>query len=320
VVGISSLGLDHVSLLGNTVEEIAVHKAGIMKPGAPTFTVPDQPGATLQLLNQTALATKCPLYTVPLLEEYQWNQYKMTLGLSGQVQLKNASLALALSHAFLHPSSYKQTYFPVMASPFQILRADALGLALAKWPGRSQILRRKGTSYFVDGAHTPESIEACIEWFERASQPSDEIDMSHRTTKRVLIFNTTGDRNSHRILLPLRRCHFDVAIFCPNIVSTAESTMKDQVNKMVTKEQQLDRCEWNKSVWLENADCDHSANEFPENQTVLSLPTINMALHQVQHLASTFDKVDVLVTGSLHLVGGVLSVLDPDLSFFETEN
>lgn len=81
---------------------------------------------------------------MPLLEEYQWNQYKMTLGLSGQVQLKNASLALALSHAFLHPSSYKQTYFPVMASPFQILRADALGLALAKWPGRSQILRRKG--------------------------------------------------------------------------------------------------------------------------------------------------------------------------------
>ena len=31
------------------------------------------------------------------------------------------------------------------------------------------------------------------------------------------------------------------------------------------------------------------------------------------------SKVDVLVTGSLHLVGGVLSVLDPDLSFLETE-
>ena len=174
MVGISSLGVDHVSLLGNTVEEIAVHKAGIMKPGAPTFTVPDQPGATLQLLNQIALTVKvnflpcfplakhfaeryrikktkniltfkqCPLYTVPPLEEYQWNQHEMTLGLAGKVQLKNASLALQLSHAFLNPSNYKQTNFPSMASPFQILTPDALGLALATWPGRSQILKRKG--------------------------------------------------------------------------------------------------------------------------------------------------------------------------------
>ena len=58
MVGISSLGLDHVSLLGNTVEEIAAHKAGIMKSGVPTFTLADQPGATLQLLNQKALAVR----------------------------------------------------------------------------------------------------------------------------------------------------------------------------------------------------------------------------------------------------------------------
>lgn len=317
VVGISSLGVDHVSLLGNTVEEIAVHKAGIMKPGAPTFTVPDQPGATLQLLNQTALTVKCPLYTVPPLEEYQWNQHEMTLGLAGKVQLKNASLALQLSHAFLNPSNYKQTNFPSMASPFQILTPDALGLALATWPGRSQILKRKGTSYYIDGAHTPESIEACIDWFKQASRLSDKTDMSHQTHKRVLIFNTTGDRNSHRILLPLRKCLFDVAIFCPNIVSATD--FKDQINRMVTKEQQLDRCEWNKSIWLENADSENSENQFRHNRTVLSLPTINAALRQVEHLASTVDKVDVLVTGSLHLVGGVLSVLDPDLSFLETE-
>ncbi len=33
VCGITSLGIDHTALLGNTVEEIAWHKAGIMKPG-----------------------------------------------------------------------------------------------------------------------------------------------------------------------------------------------------------------------------------------------------------------------------------------------
>jgi len=55
VVGISSLGLDHLSLLGDTVEKIAVHKAGIMKPGVPTFTVPDQPGDTMRILKEKAL-------------------------------------------------------------------------------------------------------------------------------------------------------------------------------------------------------------------------------------------------------------------------
>ena len=54
VVGITSLGLDHVSLLGDTVEKIAVHKAGIMKPGVPAYTVPDQPGDSMQVLASKA--------------------------------------------------------------------------------------------------------------------------------------------------------------------------------------------------------------------------------------------------------------------------
>ena len=105
----------------------------------------------------------------------------MNLGLSGKVQLQNASLALQLSHAFLHPPTNKTNYLPTMASPFQILAPDALGLALARWPGRSQILKRKGVAYYIDGAHTPESIEACIDWFKQARRPSHQTDFSHQT-------------------------------------------------------------------------------------------------------------------------------------------
>ncbi len=52
------MGLDHVSLLGNTVEKIAVHKAGIMKPSVPTYTVSDQPGESLSVLAEKALQIK----------------------------------------------------------------------------------------------------------------------------------------------------------------------------------------------------------------------------------------------------------------------
>lgn len=58
VVGITSLGMDHVSLLGNTVEQIAYHKAGIMKPSVPTYTVSDQPGESMQILADKALEIK----------------------------------------------------------------------------------------------------------------------------------------------------------------------------------------------------------------------------------------------------------------------
>src|SRR5579862_1993625 len=53
VVGITSLALDHQIVLGDTIEEIAWHKAGIMKPGSLAFTVPQQDRA-LSVLKQRA--------------------------------------------------------------------------------------------------------------------------------------------------------------------------------------------------------------------------------------------------------------------------
>jgi folylpolyglutamate synthase len=57
-VGITSLGIEHTSLLGSTIEEIAWQKAGIMKPGSITFTVDWQPKAALKVLKQRASEKK----------------------------------------------------------------------------------------------------------------------------------------------------------------------------------------------------------------------------------------------------------------------
>jgi folylpolyglutamate synthase len=45
VTGITSLDIDHTFVLGNTIEEIAWHKAGIQKPGTTSFSVPQPPKA-----------------------------------------------------------------------------------------------------------------------------------------------------------------------------------------------------------------------------------------------------------------------------------
>ncbi len=54
VAGITQLGLDHTAILGNTVEEIAVQKAGIFKQGAPAVCWAHQPGSAVDEVQRVA--------------------------------------------------------------------------------------------------------------------------------------------------------------------------------------------------------------------------------------------------------------------------
>ncbi len=105
--------------------------------------------------------------------------------------------------------------------PFAIESADALGLALASWPGRWQTLREPGASFYLDGAHTAESVEACAGWFAAASASA-----SLKQRRRALVFNTTGDRDAGRILAPLRAAGFHLVVFCPNVMAATDTAPK----------------------------------------------------------------------------------------------
>ena len=70
VVGITSLALDHVELLGTTIAQIAWQKAGIMKKNVNAFTVHQDPDA-LSVLQNRATEKGCKLCIVPHFSEYQ---------------------------------------------------------------------------------------------------------------------------------------------------------------------------------------------------------------------------------------------------------
>lgn len=57
MVGITTLSLDHMNLLGNTIEAIAWNKAGIMKEGSKVFTVPQLPSA-MKILKERSIEKK----------------------------------------------------------------------------------------------------------------------------------------------------------------------------------------------------------------------------------------------------------------------
>ncbi len=74
-VGITLLDFDHVKVLGNTIEEIAWHKAGIMKPGTVAFANPNQPESALITLQERAKEIGCQIFTAPDLDYYNWSEF-----------------------------------------------------------------------------------------------------------------------------------------------------------------------------------------------------------------------------------------------------
>lgn len=304
VTGISSLGLDHCALLGHTIDQIAWHKAGIFKPSVPAFTV-EQNDLAMKVLRNRAQEIMCPLKVCPKLSLYSSNPIE--LGIRGEVQKMNASLALQLINVWLNKmfnNKYQNssiiTKDGTFADVFPLNKNVLNGLSKTVWPGRCQILRKNNIIYFLDGAHTYESLENCSKWFVDESQ---KLLTSNRLV-RVLVFNCTGDRPTERLMRALD-VKFDIAIFCPNKVEKSKDFASDNSNFTVTAQKENEICVNNAKVWAKSN----------EKAVIAKLSCISDAIKYI------YDKtqkekplpVHVLVTGSVHLVGGVLSIIDPEM-------
>ncbi len=105
--GITSLGLDHCNVLGETQEEIAWHKAGIMKPDCAAFTLKNESASVMAVLRKRAEEKSVPLCLVPVMSEYtDLDSKKIKLGLRGHVQYINSSLALQIARYWIHKMKY----------------------------------------------------------------------------------------------------------------------------------------------------------------------------------------------------------------------
>jgi dihydrofolate synthase/folylpolyglutamate synthase len=139
---LTSIDLDHQKLLGNSLTEIALEKAGIIKTGIPVISVP-QPMQVRRVIEQTAAERSAPLYYVdrPIRDLF--------VGLPGSHQRINAAAACeSLVHAGFQLSE-------------QVRRK---GLATVFWPGRFQ---RVGARIVLDGAHNPAASQRLVEtWKE----------------------------------------------------------------------------------------------------------------------------------------------------------
>ena len=166
LTGITTIGLDHVALLGDSLEAIAEQKAGIIKQGIPLVAGHIVPEA-LAVIDQIAKAKQAPRLAHG--DDYQLNHCESTVtgeifdytstlrqgrfqtGLLGLHQIENAGMALALLDSYCQATGREL--------PDNALVAQAL--EETSWPGRLEVVSREPLM-ILDGAHNPHAIKALL--------------------------------------------------------------------------------------------------------------------------------------------------------------
>ncbi|VGM72076.1 dihydrofolate synthetase [Streptococcus pneumoniae] len=166
LTGITTIGLDHVALLGDTLETIAEQKAGIIKQGIPLVTGRIAPEA-LAVIDRIAEGKDAP--RIAYGKDYQVchqesvvtgevfdytsavRQGRFQTSLLGLYQIENAGMAIALLDTFCQEDGR------------ELASNDFLGQALEEtsWPGRLEIVSRDPLM-ILDGAHNPHAIKALL--------------------------------------------------------------------------------------------------------------------------------------------------------------
>lgn len=195
--GITTIGLDHVDLLGKTIQDIASHKSGILKPNSPGFSLHQSPEAKSVLVLQ-ADELPCPLTFIeanPLLD---------TINHMPLAQRQNISLAIELANAYLGR-------YNVALSTQDIHN----GMELCKWPGRFHKVEQHDITWYLDCAHNTISMPVVLSWFALQSGG-----IKH-DTKRILIFGHESNRDTGDLVeiiaefCETNSCHFDTIILSP---------------------------------------------------------------------------------------------------------
>jgi dihydrofolate synthase/folylpolyglutamate synthase len=187
---ITSIGFDHMAYLGNTIEQIAAEKAGIIKPGR-AVVCGDLPPAALAVVRSRAAAlgspvivagdavavrrTKQTLAGQRLAIEGSDTPYgPLTLPLLGAHQLGNVAVALALLEHI------RDTFqLPITRTGVE------QGFARVRWPARFQVLEQD-PPVLLDGAHNPQAARVL-------RQTLDEL-LPDRPL--ALVFGFLGDKDA----------------------------------------------------------------------------------------------------------------------------
>lgn len=283
------------------------------------------------------------------------------LGLEGEHQHINAGLAIALSSTWLQRTGHLDVInlneTEVNSLPEQFIK----GLTTASLQGRAQIVSDQFIDaespgdlvFYLDGAHSPESMEVCARWFSLAIKednqqrnlnspsqdsgssneltPKNHDEISRKNSQQILLFNCMSVRDP-QLLLPrlMRTCAnhgvcFKKALFVPNV----SLYHKVGSHSLPSSESQVDlswqfslQRVWENLIQGERGREAKSADSVQEIKDVTGMsarsfenssvfPSLPMAIKWLRDCVRQNESLrfQVLVTGSIHLLGDVLRLV-----------
>ena len=183
---ITSIGLDHTELLGDTLPEIAAEKAGIVKPGVPLVVGPlPEPARTA--IERIAAERGAPIVRVPPpAVDPGAAEDPAPEGVPAGVPESVIGINRALAHAALEALAARGVAIPA--------GAVARGTAAARWPGRLGMSPREPRLWW-DGAHNVDGVRHLVaRWTLRDA----------RTRPPVVVLALSNDKDAGAILGALR--------------------------------------------------------------------------------------------------------------------
>lgn len=160
---ITRIGLDHTALLGNALAEVAAEKAGILKPGVPVVSWPQEPEAWASI-EKAAADKRCELHAP------DFSQLDLYACEGGRASLRPfVYKGQAFETKLL--ASYQPYNATLALEAAELLRdrgweiseaAMREGIARAVWPGRFEVVAQEPL-IIIDGGHNPQGAAVLAE-------------------------------------------------------------------------------------------------------------------------------------------------------------
>lgn len=185
---ISSIGYDHMKILGNTLEEIAKQKAGIIKEHSETVYIEQEPNID-DIVEKTCKEKQNILHMVQRLEIknqrfendkeiFDYKQYHhIEVNLKGKRQIQNATLVLECCDIL------KQNGYPLTEETIRN------GLKTVIHKGRFEVIHQNPTMIF-DGGHNEQAIENLKE----------TIELYYKSVKKIYVISVLKSKDYHKII------------------------------------------------------------------------------------------------------------------------
>lgn len=281
---VTQLGIDHVAMLGDTVEKITWHKAGIFKPGVRGFVrkLDNQPGV-MDVLRARRVEKGAELIEIDDQLVEKWGGVEGNL--PGDFQKYNQALAVMAVRQHLGLGTDPATAFQDLSDKM------VHGLRDARLRGRCEVIQQSGVGWYLDGAHTKDSLDQVAKWFAQSLKADENV---------VLVFNQQ-ERNAAELLQgfldAIKRATSRDDIFGHALFTRNDM---DRPNEGEVRDMEVQR---------QAAESMKKSVPGCQTETFDNLQDTVEAARRITGQGKSSPKV--LVTGSMHLVGGILRVLEP---------